>query len=276
MLALALLPLADATSRATDALVVVTAALVIITGVLAVIAVAGNRSARSDAKKQIEALRQATSTQVEAMRESSAQQVAAAQDEIAAMRETTAEQVAAARDEIDARHRPLFIEVSPTGPITPDMGAHRQPDINVAPGREIPMTITQRLPGLSSIEIDPRILFVRFEAASAFVSVPLRNVGRGLAVIDRDGLTLTGPTLGELQALLVRRVRVPDRETTRVTIRVAHAVGSRRLTPADQWCVRVPYVDFAGRQRTVAVVSMSPSPEGSEQWGILAVQNEPG
>jgi hypothetical protein len=275
MTTLPFLSFADATSRATDALVIVTGALVIVTGVLAVTAFLSDRSARSAAKKQEDALRDATSKQVDAMRDSSARQVAAAQDEISAMRETTAEQVAAAREGVDALHRPLFIEVAPTAPISPDMGAHRQPDINVAPGREIPMTITLRLPGLASVEIDPRMLFVRMDAGSAFVSVPLRNVGRGLAVVDQQRVTMTGPTLGDIQAILVRRVRVPDRETTRVTVR-AYAVGSQVLTPKDQWVLRVPYTDFASKQRTVAVFTMAPSPEGSQQWGILGVENERG
>jgi hypothetical protein len=287
MTALLVLSFADATSRATNHLVVATGVLVVVTGALAVIAFLSNQGARRAAEQHLEGLRAATSDQVETMRESTAKQIAAAQDEIAAMRETTAdeiaamrettaEQVAAAREEVDASHRPLFIELAPTAPISPDMGAHRQPDINAAPGREIPMTITLRLPGLPSEEIDPRMLFVKLAAGSAFVSVPPRNVGRGLAVINQQDVTLTGPTLGDFQAILVRRVRVPDRETTQVTVRVTYAIGSPRLTPNDRWVLRVPYTDFAGKQPTVAIITIAPSLDAPMTWAIGNVENEPG
>jgi hypothetical protein len=116
-------PVGGRHASATTALATVTGALVLVTGALAIITFFGNRSARTDANAQIDAIRDTTQQQIDAVRESSAQQVAAAQQEIAAMRETTAEQVAAARDEIDASYRPLLIEVSPSGGITPDMGA---------------------------------------------------------------------------------------------------------------------------------------------------------
>jgi hypothetical protein len=106
------------------------------------------------------------------------------------------------------------------------------------------------------------------------VSVPLRNVGRGLAVINTDGVFIEGPALGGRQGVaLVRRERVAAGGTTRVTVRASVIVGSDRLTPGDRWVMTVPYADFAGRQRTVAVVSLSCLLEPDGPWHVVDVDN---
>lgn len=50
--------------------------------------------------------------------------------------------------------------------------------------RRIGQTIPLRFPGTTAAEIDPRFVFVRLDGATAYIRVPLRNVGQGLAVID--------------------------------------------------------------------------------------------
>jgi hypothetical protein len=270
---LSFLLFADATSRATTALVIVTGVLVVVTGVLVIVTARGNQSARADADTHVKALEKATGEQIEAMRESTAKQVASAQDEITAMRETTAEQVAAARDQLDASHRPLMIEVMPTDPIPGDLDAHDDPNIVAAPGRVIPQRITLELSGAPDEEIEPCAVFVKLASGSAFVSVPLRNVGRGLAVIDNDGVSIEGPALGDRQAASVRRQRVPVGGTTRVTIRAHFVIGSDRLTPDDRWLMAVPYTDFAGRQRTTATVVLSCLREPDGPWHVVDAEN---
>jgi hypothetical protein len=265
--------LADATSRATAALVIVTGVLVIVTGALVVVTAVGNHSAQEDAEKHVKALDKATSEQSEAMRESTAKQVASAQDEITAMRETTAEQVAAARNQLDASHRPLLIEVMSSDPIPEDLETHDNPDIVAAPGRVISQRITLELPGAPDEEIEPCKVFVRLASGSAFVSVPLRNIGRGLAVIDNDGVLIRGPALADLQAASVSRQRVPVGGTTRVTIRARFVTGSKLLTPGDRWLMTVPYADFAGRQQTTAAVSLACLREPDGPWHVVDVSN---
>ena len=113
------------------------------------------------------------------------------------------------------------------------MGAHRQPDIAVAPNREIPMTISLQPPDNRTQEIDPRAAFMRLDAASIYLSVPLRNVGRGLAVIDRDGVRIEPRNImadlrNPMQDVFVSRVRVPINETTRSQSMCARITSSRR------------------------------------------------
>jgi hypothetical protein len=127
------------------------------------------------------------------------------------------------------------------------------------------MTITLDLPGDEPVEIDPRSGFVRLARGSAFVSVPLRNVGRGLAVIDEAGVSSRGHTLGSMQKAVVRRVRLPVAETARITVRAVYRlVAEQRLTTDDRWVILVPYTDFAERHRTVVAFSIACPPEGPD------------
>jgi hypothetical protein len=251
--------MADATANATLALAILTGVLAVATFVLAGITYYGIKSARTDAGRQITATRET------------------AADEIAAMRETTADQVAAARDELDAAHRPLFIEVFPTGPIYADMGARDNPDISPAPGRRIAQTIRLSFPGASAEEIDPRFVSVRLQAATAYISVPLRNVGRGLAAIDESGITIEGKALGEFKASpAARRVRVPLGETTRINLIVQFQMGGEKISADDRWLLRVPYTDFAGRQRIVAAIRLGYVGDNARDgtWYVMGVDQE--
>ncbi len=229
-------------SALADATLVLAAATV----ALAVISVRGIRSARADVTRQIDAMRTATY-----------------------------EQLAAAREELDAAHRPLLIEVFANGPIYPDMGARSNPSISRAPGREISETIALRFDGTAPSEIDPRFVFVHFERGMAFISVPLRNVGRGLAVVVESDIAANGDALYDLKAPpSASRVRVPIGETTRVNIIVRQQAGVA-VGAGDQWTITVPYTDFAGRQRSVArvVLECRDSSSAPFQWHTARVQH---
>jgi hypothetical protein len=87
----------------------------------------------------------------------------------------------------------------------------------------------------------------------------LRNVGRGLAVIDRGGVALTGPLIGPITYRTIQRQHVPVGETTRVdlistdlTQQGGDLAGERVGMRGVSWQLTVPYCDFAGAQRTVA------------------------
>jgi hypothetical protein len=116
-----------------------------------------------------------------------------------------------------------------------------------------------RFPGLEPRAFDPRTVFVAFEGGKIYVSVPLRNVGRDVAVIDDRGVELTGPLIGASEFRAVQRHHVPVGETTRVDFiaeylsRQASDLVRQGLTMRGiAWQLAVPYDDFAGAQRTVA------------------------
>ncbi len=162
---------------------------------------------------------------------------------VLAMRAATADTRRAARAELDvlqrqlaAGYRPLLADVLTTAPAPADMDAR--------------LDVSQQPEGF-----DPRTVFVKVDAAKAFISVPLRNLGRGLAVIDRSGLEISGPGLGDSEHRGVQRSHVPVGETTRIDISAAHAVGEPIAT-GTVWEVRVPYADFAGTQRTVVSLQL--------------------
>ena len=149
---------------------------------------------------------------------------------------THARQAAAAdrallRRQLAAGYRPVLVDVLTTAPVPDDM----DPRLDVAQ---------------QPIEFDPRTVFVEVDAAKVFISVPLRNVGPGLAVLDRSGVEIRGPGLGDPEHRAVQRIHVPVGETTRIDISAAHAVGEP-ISTGTVWELRVPYADFAGTQRTV-------------------------
>jgi hypothetical protein len=135
------------------------------------------------------------------------------------------------RRQLAAGYRPLLLDVLTTAPVPDDM----DPRLDVA-----------RQPH----EFDPRTVFVEVDSAKVSISVPLRNVGRGLAVIDRSGVEISGPGLGAPEHRAVQRSHVPVHETTRIDIIAGRAVGEP-ISTGTVWELRVPYADFAGTQRTV-------------------------
>ena len=145
---------------------------------------------------------------------------------------------------LSAGHRPVLVDVPVTAPVPADMGAEDGP---AGP------TIDTSLPGIRPQRIDPRHPFVAFEGQKIFLSVPLRNVGEGPAVLDGGRVALTGPLIGELEYRALQRENVAVGETTRIDVIAAQAPG-----PVEErdilWELMVPYSDPDGELRTVAHV----------------------
>lgn len=150
------------------------------------------------------------------------------------------------RRRLGAGHRPVLVDVPVTAPVPADMGAEEGP---AGPA------IETRLPGIRPQRIDPRHPFVVVEGQNIYLSVPLRNVGGGLAVLDSGRVTLAGPLIGELEYRAIHREHVPVGETTRIDLIAAQATD-----PAEEgdisWELTVPYSDSDGGLRTVAHVEM--------------------
>jgi hypothetical protein len=104
--------------------------------------------------------------------------------------------------QVGAGYRPLLVDVPSTAPVSPDMGALY--DVTRAEGPNLRVNdpgpvIETKFPGHESKFFDPRTVFVSFEGAMIYISVPLRNVGRGLAVIDGDAVEIAGDHIGPLK-----------------------------------------------------------------------------
>jgi hypothetical protein len=110
-------------------------------------------------------------------------------------------------------------------------------------------------PGGHTAEIDPRTAYVHLSGPWADVSVPLRNVGQGLAVIDTEHIAVKGQRLGEMHSRHAWRERVPPGETTRIVC-TPRMTQSEAATYPWVWELMVPYRDFTGGQLTVAVVRL--------------------
>jgi hypothetical protein len=212
----------DATAIATVVLAGITLALVLATIALVLATRRGTAQARADARAQVEALER----------------------------------------QVGSGYRPLLVDVIPTMPVPDDMGAlygiTRSEGPNVSADYPGPV-IETKLPGIEPRLFDPRIAFVLFQGMKIYISVPLRNVGRGLAVIDGAGVELTGALVGQLEHRTIQRYHVPVGETTRIDL----ITGAYRWTESDEvvpgrvmfgiaWQLAVPYLDFAGGQRTTA------------------------
>jgi hypothetical protein len=160
--------------------------------------------------------------------------VAATRAELARARSDVAKDL----DLLRAEHRPLLLDV----PLT-------------ASGS----TSEIRFPGLDPRSLDPHTVFVASEAEKLYVSVPIRNAGHGVAVIDGEGVVLTGPLIEGAEYRKVQQEHLPVGETTRVDL-IAASVPLQRSDPPEQgsavrgvaWQLAVPYRDFGGGQRSVA------------------------
>lgn len=154
------------------------------------------------------------------------------------------------------------------------MGARANPMITRGAHREIAETISVRVDA-SAHEIDPRLVFVDFGPQVVLISVPLRNVGRGLAVIVEADIAAEGDALYDMKSPpSASRVRVPVGETTRVNI-VARRHSPITVGPGDRWAITVPYTDFAGRQRAVAnvVLECRRDSPARHQWHTASVEH---
>lgn len=168
--------------------------------------------------------------------------------------------------QVGSGYRPLLVDVLTTAPAPDDMGALCDADIGQGPSATVHYSgpvVWTKLPGTERRPFDPRTVFVLFEGGRIFLSVPLRNVGRGLAVIDGEGVELAGSLVGELRHRSIQRYHVPVGETTRIDLITAahrwdhsYEVMPGRVMFGITWDFAVPYTDFAGQQRTTARVQI--------------------
>ncbi len=176
--------------------------------------------------------------------------------------------------QLDAQHRPLLIEVPPSGPVSPDMGARSNPNIARQRQHEVLPTIEIKFGQREGVEIDPRAVSVRIEGGSAYVSVPLRNVGRGLAIIDPASIAIRGVALGAVSYAVAQRERVPAGETTRIDVAAHYQVGVP-IDTTDHWHLELRYSDFARQQLAQATILLG-FPEGPQgPWYVRYVDQEP-
>jgi hypothetical protein len=164
--------------------------------------------------------------------------------------------------QVGASYRPLLVDVLTSAPVPDDMGALYDVSWSQGPNataHEPGPVIESKLPGMVARFFDPRTAFVLFQGGKIFLSVPLRNVGPGLAVIDDDGVELAGPLVGTLEYRTIQRRQVPVGETTRIDLITAalrwqdsYETVPGRVMFGTAWQLAVPYLDFAGEQRTTA------------------------
>jgi Enoyl-CoA hydratase/isomerase len=177
----------------------------------------------------------------------------------------------ASRDDLDATKkaakdqiRPLLIDVTPIAPLAEDL------DANIVDAPDGQPSIKLAFPGGDWVEIDARCVYVGFEKGRAFFAVPLRNVGRGLAVIDPSAVTVKGEGLSrEPLGCEVQRERIPPGETTRVLC--THEQAPQDKPPNKTiFEMRVPYKDLDESQTFEAAVFLERETE--DHWRVRDVK----
>jgi hypothetical protein len=166
-----------------------------------------------------------------------------------------------AQRQIEASHRPLLIDVAPTGPVDSNddlLVSFSSPRIRLA------------FPGGHTDDIDPRAIYVHLGGPWVSIAVPLRNVGQGLAVIDPQQIAARGQRLGEMAGCEVQRQRVPPGETTRVLC-APRLIQEQVATYPWVFSLAVPYYDFSGRQPSVAIVHLEQLGSGDD-WRLRDVE----
>lgn len=159
--------------------------------------------------------------------------------------------LAQAQRQLEASYRPLLTDVDRWGPIYPDMGAHDNP--NPAHRRVLGKTITVQSGGPEE-EIDPRALHLREARSVAYMSLALRNVGQGMAIIA--GVTTVNPA-HRVADVTVRRKRVAPEETTRIDLQIA-LQEPRDIDARSLYKLLVSYTDFLGEQPTDIEIHIAP------------------
>jgi hypothetical protein len=139
-----------------------------------------------------------------------------------------------------------------------------------------------RFPGLERRPVDPRAVFVAFGSGKLYLSVPLRNIGESLALMDGSGVTLSGPLVGEVEYRSVQREHVPVNETTRVDLiaalrtETASDAGDEEPTRRGiAWRLTIPYCDVSGNQRAVAQLQIgSRGDDVNGPWRVERVEHD--
>ncbi len=190
-------------------------------------------------------------------------------DDLRATREATKAAQEAAQLQVRASYRPLLIELPPYGP-----SDENDPVLEGGPDQgRVPL----RFPGGYEGVAEPREVYVALSGPRINVSVLLRNVGNGLAVIHPMQVQLLGPRIlkqrvGEFLTV-VERPRVPPSETTRIL----HAPTISHTEMADYpWdlTLRVPYWDFAAEEGWVALIYLQQAYQ-DDPWLLRWIKHEP-
>lgn len=171
--------------------------------------------------------------------------------------------------QMEAEHRPLLIDVAPGSSVS---------DVLLPPTRfPVGELLTQGQPYVQmhfprghSINIDPYRVYVHIAAGWAYVGIPLRNVGRGLATIDPDDIRLFGPGLEQLEQCEVLRERVPAGESSRILC-TSHYNHTHQTRFPHVLTLLVPYRDFLGGQLAVAYVDLVQR-EMDESWSLAGIK----
>lgn len=158
--------------------------------------------------------------------------------------------------QIMAQYRPTLIEVQPSGPIYPEMGAQTTP------------TGQQLLDfqfGTFKEKVDPRVPFVHLTPTEIIISFALRNVGFGLAIIDPEKVRFFGPEIAAFALPEVHRPRVPVGETARLDFQ-ARFKSPGTMPRLEDWVFYVEYTDYRGLQPIVAGFGLRQDP--MDQWYV--------
>ncbi len=192
-----------------------------------------------------------------------------AAEDLQASREATRTTQENAERQMEAEHRPLLIDVAPGSSVS---------DVLIPPTRyAVGELLTQGQPYVQmsfphghSVNIDAYRVYVHIASGWAYVGVPLRNVGRGLATISPDDIRLFGPGLEQLAECEVLRERVPAGESSRILC-TSHYNHTHQIGFPHVLTLLVPYRDFAGDQLMVAYVRLAQHEMG-ELWTLSGVK----
>lgn len=192
-----------------------------------------------------------------------------AAEDLQASREATKAAQENADRQMEAEHQPLLIDVAPGSSVS---------DVLFPPTRyAVSELVTQGQPYVQmgfphghSVNIDPHRVYLHIASGWAYVGVPLRNVGRGLATIDPDDIRLFGLGLEQLAQCEVLRERVPADESSRVLC-TSHYNHTHQIGFPHVLTLLVPYRDFAGGQLMVAHFRLAQHEVG-EPWTLSGVE----
>jgi hypothetical protein len=204
----------------------------------------------------------ATALLVRRTRQGIREQRDAAAADLAATREATRVAQKSVERQIAATYRPVLIDVARIGPVYPSMGA--RPATQDVQHREASDAMISVSHGNVTQDIDPRRIWVNQQGDVVLFSIPLRNVGQGLALVHEREMNLLGTAIkATMKGSNAKPPRVPAGETTRVTMRCR--VDTQELLLAQlagirDWRMEIPYTDFVGGQPTRAVVRLQCKP----------------
>lgn len=189
-------------------------------------------------------------------------------DDLRATREATQAAQEAATRQLRASYRPLLIELPPYGPY--------DENDEVLEGGPNAGLVLLTFPGGHQGTAYPRGVFVEPSGPRINVSVLLRNVGNGLAVINPGEVQLLGQRMlpqrqGEYLTD-VERPRVPPNETTRI-IHAPTISQTEMATYPWVLTLRVPYWDFAGEECWVALIHLEQAFQ-NDPWKLHWIRHE--